>query len=154
MPHRDYATAVGSNCVNYLSQFLHLKYNYFPKCSNISRKKTSYHIQFIGVSGRMFLLVPAHPGGPRQRAIKRWWWWWWSLSSSRINDCCIHITSHASTGLDCCNGCYRKCFALCILTSCFVSASCHCHVKADIAFLLLKCLAFIVVLSVYSSHRR
>ena len=25
----------------------------------------------MGVSGRMFLLVPAHPGSPRQSAIKR-----------------------------------------------------------------------------------
>jgi len=29
-------------------------------------------------TGRSYLLALAHPGGPRERAVK-WWWWWWVL---------------------------------------------------------------------------
>ena len=27
------------------------------------------------------LLAPAHPGGPKKRAVKWLWWWWWCESN-------------------------------------------------------------------------
>ena len=38
------------------------------------------------IKSRSFLLVPAHPGGPLKRAVKRLWWWgggaWWHSAMS------------------------------------------------------------------------
>jgi len=32
---------------------------------------------YYTIKSRSSLMAPAHPGGPRKRAVKCLWWWWW-----------------------------------------------------------------------------
>jgi len=41
------------------------------------------------MKSRSSLLVPAHPGGPGKRAVKRLWWWWCGPCLSKYATLCL-----------------------------------------------------------------
>jgi len=52
---------------------------------------------YAKAEGRVFLLVPAYPGCPGTKAVKRlllWWWWWWcSPAITRLQSTKLLITT-------------------------------------------------------------
>ena len=54
------------------------------------------------IKSRSSLLEPAHPGGPRKRAIK-WLWWWCGIRQEFLSkNCALHFKANSMTNLQLC----------------------------------------------------